>query len=35
MFPEAERDPVIQIANMVVNQGETEPFVKNIFTLNG
>ncbi|CAI8054471.1 DNA polymerase delta catalytic subunit [Geodia barretti] len=32
-FPEAQRDPVIQIANVAVLQGETEPFVKNVFTL--
>ncbi|XP_072172406.1 DNA polymerase delta catalytic subunit-like [Diadema setosum] len=34
VFPEAERDPVIQIANMVIRQGEKDPFVRNIFTLN-
>ncbi|XP_014229440.1 DNA polymerase delta catalytic subunit isoform X1 [Trichogramma pretiosum] len=34
IFPEPEHDPVIQIANMVILQGETEPFVRNIFTLN-
>ncbi|KAL1116276.1 hypothetical protein AAG570_005771, partial [Ranatra chinensis] len=33
-FPEAEKDPVIQIANMVQRQGETEPFIRNVFTLN-
>ena len=33
VFPEAERDPVIQIANMVVEQGKTDPFVRNVFTL--
>ena len=32
-FPEADRDPVIQIANVGVLQGEIEPFVKNVFTL--
>ena len=32
-FPEAQRDPVIQIANVAVLQGKTEPFVKNVFTL--
>ncbi len=31
--PEPENDPVIQIANMVVQQGEKEPFIKNVFTL--
>ena len=34
IFPEAERDPVIQIANMVVSQGEKAPFIRNVFTLN-
>ena len=34
VFPEAERDPVIQIANMVVVQGERDPFIRNVFTLN-
>lgn len=34
VFPEAEHDPVIQIANMVICQGEKDPFVRNIFTLN-
>ena len=34
IFPEAERDPVIQIANMVVSQGEKDPFIRNVFTLN-
>ncbi|PAV20072.1 delta DNA polymerase [Pyrrhoderma noxium] len=34
IFPEAEKDPVIQIANMVTRQGETKPFIRNIFTLN-
>ncbi|KAK2581604.1 hypothetical protein KPH14_002110 [Odynerus spinipes] len=33
IFPEPNHDPVIQIANMVVKQGETEPFLRNIFTL--
>ncbi len=28
------RDPVIQIANMVILQGEKVPFVRNVFTLN-
>merc|ERR1719219_175197 len=31
--PEPEKDPVIQIANMVVRQGEKEPFIRNVFTL--
>lgn len=33
VFPEPEKDPVIQIGNMVQCQGETEPFVRAIFTL--
>lgn len=33
VFPEATRDPVIQIANMVVIQGEKDPFIRNVFTL--
>ena len=33
IFPEPEKDPVIQIANMVVRQGEKEPFIRNVFTL--
>ncbi|KAJ8686284.1 hypothetical protein QAD02_022078 [Eretmocerus hayati] len=33
IFPEPNHDPVIQIANMVILQGETEPFLRNIFTL--
>ncbi|ETW78956.1 hypothetical protein HETIRDRAFT_155985 [Heterobasidion irregulare TC 32-1] len=34
IFPEANIDPVIQIANMVTCQGESRPFIRNIFTLN-
>lgn len=34
IFPEPEIDPVIQIANMVMYQGEKEPFIRNVFTLN-
>ena len=34
VFPEADKDPVIQIANMVICQGDKDPFVRNIFTLN-
>ncbi|KAL3841404.1 hypothetical protein ACJMK2_019556 [Sinanodonta woodiana] len=34
VFPEPDKDPVIQIANMVVRQGKTEPFIRNVFTLN-
>ncbi|CCU99486.1 unnamed protein product [Malassezia sympodialis ATCC 42132] len=33
VFPDPSVDPVIQIANMVTRQGESSPFVKNIFTL--
>lgn len=33
IFPEADKDPVIQIASMVQRQGETEPFVRTVFTL--
>lgn len=32
-FPEAEKDPVIQIASMVTVQGESTPIVKNVMTL--
>ncbi|EDO49294.1 predicted protein [Nematostella vectensis] len=35
IFPEAEKDPVIQIANMVIRQGEKDPFIRNVFTLGG
>ncbi|TCD65917.1 DNA-directed DNA polymerase delta [Steccherinum ochraceum] len=34
IFPEAQIDPVIQIANMVTTQGESKPFIRNVFTLN-
>lgn len=34
VFPEPEKDPVIQIANMVIHQGEKDPFIRNVFTLN-
>lgn len=34
IFPEPKHDPVIQIANMVMRQGEKEPFLRNVFTLN-
>lgn len=34
IFPEANIDPVIQIANVVTRQGETTPFIKNVFVLN-
>ncbi|KAI8974553.1 DNA polymerase family B-domain-containing protein [Trametes punicea] len=34
IFPEANVDPVIQIANMVTRQGDNKPFIRNVFTLN-
>ncbi|KAJ9113714.1 DNA-directed DNA polymerase delta [Naganishia adeliensis] len=34
IFPEASMDPVIQIAAMVTRQGESKPFIRNVFTLN-
>ncbi|XP_077313237.1 DNA polymerase delta catalytic subunit [Lithobates pipiens] len=34
VFPEPDKDPVIQIANMVLRQGEKDPFIRNVFTLN-
>lgn len=34
-FPEAEKDPVIQIANCVSVYGTADPVVKNVFTLKG
>lgn len=33
IFPEAEKDPVIQIACYVTRQGENAPFVRVVFTL--
>uniref|UniRef100_A0A3P9H543 DNA polymerase n=1 Tax=Oryzias latipes TaxID=8090 RepID=A0A3P9H543_ORYLA len=33
IFPEPDKDPVIQIASMVQRQGETEPFIRTVFTL--
>ncbi|CAD5114717.1 DgyrCDS3760 [Dimorphilus gyrociliatus] len=33
IFPEPDKDPVIQIASMVIKQGSKEPFVRCIFTL--
>nr|KMM72103.1 DNA polymerase delta catalytic subunit [Coccidioides posadasii RMSCC 3488] len=35
IFPEAHEDPVIQIANVVTRYGESKPFVRNVFVLNG
>lgn len=34
VFPDPDIDPVIQIASMVTRQGESKPFVRNVFTLN-
>jgi len=34
-FPEAEKDPVIQIANVVKVYGDEKPIVNNVFTLKG
>ena len=34
-FPEAEQDPVIQIANTVNVYGQDKPIVQNVFTLKG
>ncbi|KAL9117224.1 MAG: hypothetical protein Q9187_006241 [Circinaria calcarea] len=33
VFPEADHDPVIQIANVVTKYGEARPFVRNVFVL--
>jgi DNA polymerase delta subunit 1 len=33
IFPEADVDPVIQIANVVTRYGEQKPFVRNVFCL--
>ncbi|RYP52485.1 hypothetical protein DL768_002312 [Monosporascus sp. mg162] len=33
IFPDAEYDPVIQIANIVTRYGESKPFVRNVFCL--
>ncbi|KAL3721403.1 hypothetical protein ACJRO7_033834, partial [Eucalyptus globulus] len=32
-FPEPNHDPVIQVANLVTLQGESQPFVRNVMTL--
>jgi hypothetical protein len=32
-FPEAEKDPVIQIASLVTEQGKDTPTVRNVMTL--
>lgn len=34
VFPEPDKDPVIQIASMVIRQGDSEPYLRNVFTLN-
>ena len=34
IFPEAQHDPVIQIANVVLKYGEQRPFIRNVFTVN-
>lgn len=33
VFPEANQDPVIQIANVISRYGESRPFVRNVFTV--
>ena len=33
-FPDAQEDPVIQIANTVTLQGSDKPIIRNVFTLN-
>ncbi|KAK3211470.1 hypothetical protein Dsin_016176 [Dipteronia sinensis] len=33
-FPEPTHDPVIQVANIVTLQGENQPFIRNVMTLN-
>jgi len=33
IFPEANHDPVIQIANVVTRYGEDKPFVRNVFCM--
>ncbi|KAF5127185.1 DNA polymerase delta catalytic subunit [Metarhizium anisopliae] len=33
IFPEANHDPVIQIANIVTKYGEKKPFIRNVFCL--
>ncbi|ERF72347.1 DNA polymerase delta catalytic subunit [Endocarpon pusillum Z07020] len=33
VFPEANQDPVIQIANVVTRYGESKPFIRNVFVL--
>lgn len=33
VFPEANQDPVIQIANVVTRYGDAKPFIRNVFVL--
>lgn len=33
IFPEAEIDPVIQIANVITRYGEDKPFIRNVFCM--
>lgn len=33
IFPEAEHDSVIQIANVILKQGDQRPFIRNVFTV--
>jgi DNA polymerase delta subunit 1 len=33
-FPEPDKDPVIQIASMIIRQGDKDPFIRNVMTLN-
>ncbi|KAL7230906.1 hypothetical protein ACSBR2_009230 [Camellia fascicularis] len=33
-FPEPTHDPVIQVANLITLQGQDQPFVRNVMTLN-
>lgn len=33
VFPEANQDPVIQIANVVTRYGEEKPFIRNVFCM--
>ncbi|KAF8542192.1 DNA polymerase delta catalytic subunit [Trichophaea hybrida] len=33
IFPEANHDPIIQIANVVTRYGENKPFIRNVFCL--
>ncbi|KAF2670180.1 DNA polymerase delta, catalytic subunit [Microthyrium microscopicum] len=35
IFPEPDKDPVIQIGNVVTRFGEPKPFVRNVFVLGG